>query len=142
MESLKTITFEDGEQYAVNAPAYEVSGELVEESQVIDFAVLPAGLREITVITKGKGTSGDYYHLEFNGTKTAFITGNVIYGGYVKHKFTRVGNMWVAEGGPGNASSYAISALNALDGELTSFKIWAYESSKFGVGTKYALEGR
>lgn len=142
MESLKTITFEDGEQYAVNAPAYEISGELAEASNVIDFGTLPTGLCEITVITKGEGSAGDYYHLVFNGNETAFITGGVIYSDYVKHKFTKVGNMWVAEGGPGNASSYAISALNSLDGELTSFKIKGYDNLKFGAGTKYALEGR
>lgn len=142
MESLKTITFEDGKQYAVNAPAYEVSGELAEESNVIDFGVLPAELREITVITKGaSGGSGDYYHLVFNGTETAFITGGDIYTDYAKHKFTKVGNMWVAEGGFGNAASYASYALNALD-ELTTFAIKGYDATKFPAGTRYALEGR
>lgn len=139
---LRTITFEDGTQYAVNAPVYEISGELTEESNIIDFGALPEGLTEIKVVTKGvSGATGDYYHLVFNGTKTGFISGGAIYTGVLAHTFQKIGDLWWADGGLGNAVYHAMSALSNIE-NLTTFAIQGYDTTKFAAGTKYALEGR
>ena len=142
--TMKTIKFgENGEVYAVNTPAVQVSGELTEASNLLDFGTFEDGLTDITIVTKGgSGGKGDYYHLVINGNKTGFISGGVIYSGVHCMTLKKVGDMWFAGYGLGNAVSYAMEILNNGVDKITSLAIQGYDTTQFVAGTKYALEGR
>lgn len=142
--NMKTIKFgENGEVYAVNVPAVQVSGELTEASNLLDFGTFEDGLTDITIVTKGSGEGGNsYYHLIINGERTAFINGGTIYTGVHCMTFKKVGNLWFAGYGLGNAASYAMEFLNNGVDKITSLSIQGYNNFQFSAGTKYALEGR
>lgn len=143
--NLKTLTL-GGTEYAVNAPAITVDKTLSEAASKLDFGTFE-GLTELTAVIKGvTGAEGNYIHIVVNGTKTGFITANVVYCDTVRMSIKKVGSVWWAElvTAVAHTNSFTTYVTNALSGAdaITSFAIEAYSGSTFAAGTKFALEGR
>ena len=146
--NMKTIKFgENGEVYAVNAPAVSVSGELTESAQEIDFGTFD-GLTEAVVVVRGVAdTPGDYTILNINGTDVRFVTSAGAYKSVLCVTFKKIGSLWSTHWFSADAGYKMEWTGNFYDSfesleSITSLKVKAYSGTHFAAGTKYALEGR
>lgn len=149
--NMKTIKFgENGEVYAVNAPAVQVSGTLGADSQYIDFGTFADGLTEVECYFKcpaNSAATGTYFYMVANEVQSHFMSFNFKGEQIVKVYMKKIGGIWTGESRNGItfsddfAKKVLIDGLDGVD-SITSLRFKAYGNDTFPAGTVYVMEGR